>query len=326
MTTIKKIAVLTSGGDAPGMNAALRAIVRTSAYYNIQTLGIYNGYEGMINKEFVNLETHSVSNIIQKGGTILKSARSKRFREEKYQNQAFRNLKEENVDGLIVIGGDGSFRGLNEFCTKFPFQGIGIPGTIDNDIEGTDFTIGYDTAINTVVEAVDKLRDTAYSHNRVFFVEVMGRDAGLIALRSGIAVGAELILIPEEVTTYDDVAYEFMNNRRMNKQSGIVIVAEGDELGGAIQVSEKMKERFPDYEFRVSILGHIQRGGAPTCMDRVRASQMGYHAVKGMIEGHNKEMVGIKNNQIIYTPLEKATKYLKSVPESLTEMNKILAI
>ncbi len=326
MNEIKKIAVLTSGGDAPGMNAALRAIVRTAAYHNIETIGIYNGYEGLINGEFVLMETSFVSNIIQKGGTILRSARSKRFREELWQKTAFDNLVQNSIDALVVIGGDGSFRGLNEFCSRFPLQGIGIPGTIDNDMIGTDFTIGYDTAINTVVEAVDKIRDTAYSHNRLFFVEVMGRDAGLIALRAGIAVGAEEVLIPETVTTVDDLVYDLITNRRMNKTSGIIIVSEGDELGGAVEVAKKVRERVPDYELRVTILGHIQRGGAPSCMDRVRASIMGHNAVLALKEGHNREMVGIINNQVCYTPLEKAVKHHHEVSQQMVDMIKILAI
>jgi 6-phosphofructokinase 1 len=326
MKNITKIAVLTSGGDAPGMNAALRAIVRTAAYHNIEVVGVYNGYEGLIDKNFVAMETSFVSNIIQKGGTILRSARCMRFYEESYREKAYRNLESEGINGLIVIGGDGSFRGLNQFCTEHPVTGIGIPGTIDNDMIGTDFTIGYDTAINTVVEAVDKIRDTAYSHNRIFFVEVMGRDAGLIALRSGIAVGAEEVLIPETVTTLDDLAYDLITNRRMNKTSGIIIVAEGDELGGAVEVAKKVQERLPDYEFRVTILGHIQRGGAPSCMDRVRASMMGYHSVLGMLEGHNREMVGIINNKITYTPLEKAVKHHHEIPKYMMEMIRILAI
>jgi 6-phosphofructokinase 1 len=326
MNPLRIIAVMTSGGDAPGMNAALRAIVRTAAYHNIETIGIYNGYEGLIDKDFVAMETTFVSNIIQRGGTILRSARSKRFREEKWQKKAFQNLKDEDIDALIVIGGDGSFRGLNEFCSRFPVNGIGIPGTIDNDMVGTDFTIGYDTAINTVVEAVDKIRDTAYSHNRLFFVEVMGRDAGLIALRSGIAVGAEEVLIPETVTTVDDLVYDLITNRRMNKTSGIIIVAEGDELGGAVEVAKKVQERLPDYEFRVTILGHIQRGGAPSCMDRVRASIMGHHAVLALMEGHSREMVGIINNNVCFTSLEKAVKHHHEVPGHMVEMIKILAI
>jgi len=326
MKSINKIAILTSGGDAPGMNAALRAVVRTAAYHNIETIGVYNGYEGLIDKDFVTMDTSFVSHIIQRGGTLLRSTRSKRFREEAYMKRAFKNLESENVDGLIVIGGDGSFRGLNQFCTAHPIIGIGIPGTIDNDMIGTDFTIGYDTAINTVVEAVDKIRDTAYSHNRVFFVEVMGRDAGLIALRSGIAVGAEEVLIPETLTTFDDLAYDLITNRRMNKTSGIIIVAEGDELGGAVKVAQKMEERLPDYEFRVTILGHIQRGGAPTCMDRVRASIKGYHAVLGMIDGHNLDMVGIVNNKVVFTPLEKAVKHHHEIPKDMEEMIRILAI
>lgn len=326
MKEIKKIAVLTSGGDAPGMNAALRAIVRTAAFHNIETIGIYNGYEGLINKEFVFMDTSFVSNIIQRGGTILRSARSKRFRIEEWQKKAYENLSGDEIEALIVIGGDGSFRGLNEFCSRFPIQGIGIPGTIDNDMIGTDFTIGYDTAINTVVDAVDKIRDTAYSHNRLFFVEVMGRDAGLIALRSGIAVGAEEVLIPETVTTVDDLVYDLMTNRRMNKTSGIIIVSEGDELGGAVEVAKKVRERLPDYELRVTILGHIQRGGAPSCMDRVRASIMGYHAVLALKEGRHREMVGIINNQVSYTLLEKAVKHHHEVPQNMIEMIKILAI
>ncbi len=326
MKTINKIAVLTSGGDAPGMNAALRAIVRTAVYHNIETLGVYNGYEGLIDNNFVAMETSFVSNIIQKGGTILRSARSKRFMDASFREKAFQNLSKEGVDGLIVIGGDGSFRGLNLFCSEYPIKGIGIPGTIDNDMAGTDFTIGYDTAINTVVEAVDKIRDTAYSHNRLFFVEVMGRDAGLIALRSAIASGAEEVLLPETVTTLDDLVYDLITNRRMNKTSGIIIVAEGDELGGAVKVAKKVQERLPDYEIRVTILGHIQRGGAPSCMDRVRASMMGYNAVLGMLDGHNKEMVGIINNKIVFTPLEKAVKHHHEIPAHLVEMIKILAI
>jgi 6-phosphofructokinase 1 len=326
MKQIKKIAVMTSGGDAPGMNAALRAIVRTASYHNIETYGIYNGYEGLIDGNFVKMDTSFVSNIIQRGGTILRSARSMRFFEKSYQEKAFQNLQSLDIEGLIVIGGDGSFRGLNEFCKKFPILGIGIPGTIDNDMIGTDFTIGYDTAINTVVEAVDKIRDTAYSHNRIFFVEVMGRDAGLIALRSGIAVGAEEVLIPETKTTLDDLAYELITNRRMNKSSGIIIVSEGDELGGAVEVAKKVQERLPDYEFRITILGHIQRGGAPSCMDRVRASTMGYHSILALLDGHNCEMVGIINNKVCYTPLEKAAKHHQEVPQHMVDMIRILAI
>ncbi len=326
MKKLSKIAVLTSGGDAPGMNAALRAIVRTAAYHNVETYGVYEGYEGLIDKKFVLMDTSFVSNIIQRGGTILRSARSKRFFEKHYQENAYKNLLAEDIGGLVVIGGDGSFRGLNEFCKDFPVKGIGIPGTIDNDMIGTDFTIGYDTAINTVVDAVDKIRDTAYSHNRLFFVEVMGRDAGLIALRSGIAVGAEEVLMPETITTLDDLVYELITNRRMNKTSGIIIVSEGDELGGAVEVAKKVQERLPDYEFRVTILGHIQRGGAPTCMDRVRASTMGYHSVLALLEGRNSEMVGIINNQVCFTPLEKAAKHHQEIPKHLLEMIKILAI
>lgn len=326
MNTIHNIAVLTSGGDAPGMNAALRAIVRTAAYHNIKTIGAYNGYEGLINGDFIEMGTASVSNIIQRGGTILRSARSKRFMEESHQKRAYQNLKIAGVDGLIVIGGDGSFRGLQEFCTRFPIQGIGIPGTIDNDMIGTDFTLGYDTAINTVVDAVDKIRDTAYSHNRIFFVEVMGRDAGLIALRAGIASGAEEVLMPETKTTLDDLAYDLITNRRMNKSSGIIIVAEGDELGGAIEVAKKVQQRLPDYEFRVTILGHIQRGGSPSCMDRVRASIMGYHSVLALKEGRNKEMVGIVNNNVTFTPLSNAVKHHHEVPQHMVDMIRVLAI
>lgn len=326
MKNIKKIAVLTSGGDAPGMNAALRAIVRTASYHNMMVLGVYNGYEGLIDADFVEMDSSFVSNIIQRGGTILRSARSNRFHDLKYHEKAFQNLQAQQVDALIVIGGDGSFRGLNEFCSHFEISGIGIPGTIDNDLIGTDFTIGYDTAINTVVEAVDKIRDTAYSHNRIFFVEVMGRDAGLIALRAGIAAGAEGVLIPETVTTFDDLVYDLIMNRRQNKKSGIIIVSEGDELGGAVEVARKVAERLPEYEFRVTILGHIQRGGAPSCMDRVRASMMGHHSVTALIEGHNREMIGIMNNKISFTPLENAVKHHQKVPQNMVDMIKILAI
>lgn len=323
---ITKIAVLTSGGDSPGMNAAIRAVVRTSIFCGLDVFGIYRGYEGLIDNQIEPMTSSSVSNIIQRGGTILKTARSKRFMTYEGRLQAYNNLKDKGIDALVVIGGNGTFTGAAQFDKEFNFPVIGLPGTIDNDLYGTDATIGYDTAINTVVEAADKIRDTANSHERLFFIEVMGRDAGFIALRSGIACGAEFILVPETTTYIDNIARLLKHDWRRSKTSGIVIVAEGDEAGGAYAVAEKVKEKLPELDTRVTILGHIQRGGAPSAFDRVLASSMGYLAVKGLVQGQRGVMAGILDKQVTYTPFEKAIKHHKDINLELLEMSRILAL
>lgn len=327
MNELKKIGVLTSGGDAPGMNAAIRAVCRTAIYNGLEVVGIRRGYEGLIEGDFIPFDTKSVANIIQRGGTILKTARSETFKTENGRRIAYNNLKSEHIDGLVVIGGDGTFKGASIFTETFPdIQIVGIAGTIDNDLHGTDYTIGYDTAINTVVEAVDKIRDTASSHDRLFFIEVMGRDAGFIALRSGIAVGAEEILIPETQSSINNLILKLESGRRMNKTSGIIIIAEGDELGGAYKVSQLVKEKLPNYDIRVSILGHIQRGGSPTCMDRIRASQYGFHAVNALLEGKSGIMVGIVKREVVETPFSQAVKHTNKVRRDLIEMTRVLSI
>ncbi len=324
---MKNIGILTSGGDAPGMNAAIRAVVRTAIYNGRNIYGVYEGYHGLIDDNMFEMHASDVSNIIQRGGTILRSARSKRFFEKEYRQIAHENLLRRNIDSLVLIGGDGTFKGACEFKNEFPdIQVIGIPGTIDNDLYGTDYTIGFDTACNTVVEAVDKIRDTASSHSRIFFVEVMGRDAGYIALYTGIANGAEEILIPETKTNMDDLVDNIQNRWRSNKKSSIIIVAEGEELGGAVKVSEMVKEKLPDYEIRYTVLGHIQRGGNPTLRDRLNASRMGYNAVKSIMTGDDKIMIGIMNERIVKIPLERAVKNFKGVDKDLLEMMYILAI
>jgi 6-phosphofructokinase 1 len=309
MSKIKNIGVLTSGGDSPGMNAAIRAVVRASIYYDLQVTGILRGYEGLINGDFIEMDRKSVANIIQRGGTILKTARSDEFRTKEGRQKAYDQLKKHEVDALIVIGGDGTFTGANLFTQEFGFPIVGLPGTIDNDLEGTDFTIGYDTAINTVINAVDKIRDTAESHDRLFIVEVMGRDSGLIALRSGIGVGAEAIMIPEANMGVDGLVTRLENGRK-DKASKIIIVAEGDEVGGAFNVGEILKKKFPAYDIRVSVLGHIQRGGKPSCMDRVLASRLGVAAVEGLLNGQSGEMVGLKNKEFVFTPFDHAIKHI----------------
>jgi 6-phosphofructokinase 1 len=322
---MKKIAVLTSGGDAPGMNACLRAVVRTALYQKIEVTGFKHGYEGLINDEFIHLTHKSVANIIQRGGTILKTSRSERFRTDEGLELAAKNLKKHAIDGLVVIGGDGTFAGAIALAKKINIPIVGCPGTIDNDLIGTDFTIGYDTAINTVIDAVDKIRDTAESHDRVFIIEVMGRDAGLIALRSGIGSGAQGILIPE---TKNDISklIERLNNTRKDKGSKIIIVAEGDESGGAYKVAEVIKKHFPQFDMRVSILGHIQRGGSPTCMERVNASTMGYHAIQALRNNQRGVMIGIVNKQVTYTPFEKAIKHTEELNPDMLKMMEILSM
>jgi 6-phosphofructokinase 1 len=321
---MKKIGIITSGGDSPGMNACLRAVVRTAIFHGMEVTGFYKGYEGMIDDECVNLTATSVSGIIHRGGTVLKTARSDRFMTDEGVKIAADNLKKHHIDGMVVIGGDGSFKGAIELSKKINIPIVGCPGTIDNDLVGTDFTIGYDTAINTVIEAVDKIRDTAESHDRVFVVEVMGRDAGLIALRSAIASGAEALLVPERKGDLDELLTK-MTKWRSTKSSKIVIVAEGDEYGGAYNVAALIRHTCPDLDTRVTILGHIQRGGNPTCMERVNASMMGYNAVLALMSGHRNEMIGIVNKKITYTPFEKAIKHIQKLDENLLNMLEILS-
>ncbi|MDR1974568.1 MAG: 6-phosphofructokinase [Bacteroidales bacterium] len=323
---IRKIAVLTSGGDAPGMNAAIRAVVRTAISEKISVEGVMHGYQGLIDKEFIPLYGSSVSGIIQRGGTFLKSSRSKEFRTPEGRAKAYQNLQDESIDALVVIGGDGTFHGAELLMLENDnYPVIGLPGTIDNDLFGTDLTIGYDTALNTVVDAVDKIRDTAGSHDIIFFVEVMGRDAGYIALNSGIAVGAENIMVPEEITDVDKLIVKIEQDQRKKKTSGIIIVAEGDKIG-AVEVARLVKERMPNHEMRVTVLGHIQRGGSPSCMDRVLASKLGYAAVNILKEGRWGVMVGEMNGKITETPFDKATKRENSFDKSLLEMARQLSI
>ena len=322
---MKKIAVLTSGGDSPGMNACIRAVVRTAIYHKMEVVGIVHGYNGMIGDEFIPLNAKSVANIINRGGTFLKTARSKEFMTLAGQKKALANLKKHKIEGLVVIGGDGSFKGALEFSKMCKIPIVGCPGTIDNDLIGTDFTIGYDTAINTVVEAVDKIRDTADSHDRLFFVEVMGRDAGLIALRSGIGVGAECILMPETKTDLKDLIKRLKNGRK-SKSSKIIIVAEGDEAGGAFTIAEHVKKQLPDYDTRVTVLGHIQRGGNPSAMDRVNSSRMGFAAVEALLEGKKNVMIGIINKKIAYTPFQNAVKHTQRLNPDLIRMLEILSL
>ena len=322
---MKKIGVFTSGGDSPGMNAAIRAVVRTCTFHNIETFGIYEGYSGLINGLIHPLDSRGVSNIIQRGGTILKSSRSKEFRTIEGRKKAFENIQKYELDGIVAIGGDGTFTGADIFNNEHPTPFIGIPGTIDNDLYGTDNAIGYDTALNTVIEAVDKIRDTASSHDRLFIVEVMGKDAGFIALRSGIGVGAEAILIPENHTYINQLINKLDSTQSKHKSSMIVIVAEGDDAGGAYDIAKKVKNKCPSYDSRVTVLGHIQRGGSPTAMDRVIASQMGNAAVEALINNKKNVMVGVVNKQITYTEFSKAIKHHKKINTSLLNLAEVLA-
>jgi len=322
---IKSLGVFTSGGDAPGMNACIRAVVRTALHYGLKVHGIQQGYEGMIDGEIDEMQSHSVSNIIQKGGTILKSARSERFMTEDGRKLAYESLKEHGIESLVAIGGDGTFRGAYVFANEFEVPIVGVPGTIDNDLYGTDVTIGYDTAINTAVEAIDKIRDTAASHNRLFFIEVMGKDAGFIALRTGIAGGAEAILIPEEHTDSDQLIETLHEGFKKNKTSSIVVVAEGDESGGALKIADGVKKQVGEYDTRVTILGHLQRGGSPSCMDRVLASTLGVAAVEGLLNSKKAVMVGLINKEITFTPFEKATKHHLDINKELVRIARILS-
>lgn len=323
----KKIAVLTSGGDAPGMNAALRAVVRSSVYYGIECYAIHYGYQGLIDNDFELMNARSVNNIINKGGTIIKSARCLEFRTPVGRKTAFDNLKNSNIDALVVIGGDGSFTGAMIFQEEFNFPVIGIPGTIDNDIFGTRYTLGYDTAINTVVEAIDKIRDTASSHNRLFFVEVMGRDAGHIALNTGIGAGAEEILIPEENLGLPRLLDSLNKSKKSGKSSSIVVIAEGDKTGkNVFEIATYVEQNLPHYEVRVSVLGHMQRGGSPSCFDRVLASRMGVFAVESLLEGSSNVMVGVIDDAMVLTPLDKAIKGKSEINNNLIKVSDILSI
>lgn len=326
MNPIKKIAVLTSGGDAPGMNAAIRAVVRGAIYNKLSVMGVMRGYQGLIQDDFREMNSKSVSNIIQQGGTILKSARSQDFRDPQGRKTAYENLIKNEIDGLVVIGGDGTFTGARIFGQEYNFPIIGIPGTIDNDLFGTDYTIGYDTALNTVVEAVDKIRDTASAHSRLFFIEVMGRDAGFLALRGGIASGAEAIMIPEVDTDYNKLDAFLRNSYKKEKSSSIVLVAEGEKMGGAIKIAERVSLEHPDYDVRVTILGHVQRGGSPSAFDRVIASRMGVAAVEALLEDQKSVMIGLVNNETVYVPFNKALKNKKPLNARSLELIDILSI
>ena len=324
---IKKMGFLTSGGDSPGMNAAIRSVVRSCSYHNVDCFGIQQGFQGLINDDMVQMNARSVNNIINKGGTILKSARSLEFRTKAGRKKAFENLIKNNIDSLIVIGGDGSFTGAMIFEDEYKIPIIGIPGTIDNDIFGTSYTIGYDTAINTVIDAIDKIRDTASSHNRLFFVEVMGRDAGHIALNAGIGAGAEEILIPEEDLGLDRLLESLKRSEKSGKSSSIVVVAEGEKSGKNVyEIAAYVEKNLPYYEVRVSVLGHMQRGGTPTCFDRVLASRMGVYAVEKLISGSSNAMVGVIDEKMVLTPLKNAIKKNSKIDKNLIKVSDILSI
>lgn len=325
MNKIKKIGVLTSGGDAPGMNAAVRAVVRTAVYNDLEVVGINEGYQGLLDKNIVDLGSRSVGQIIQRGGTMLRSARCKEFQTVEGRQKAYNFIKEIGLDGLVVIGGDGTFTGASIFSDEYNIPVIGIPATIDNDIYGTDATIGYDTALNTVVEAVDKIRDTASAHNRLFLIEVMGRDAGFIALRAGIATGAESILLPE-FEEYSTKLKEYLEKKHQkSKQNGIIIVAEGSKVK-AYDIYKEITQEHPEYDVRLSILGHMQRGGSPSAYDRVVSSQLGVAAVEALLTNRSSEMVGIRNNEVVYVPLSDAIKEHKSLNRNLLRIVDILSI
>ena len=324
---IKKIGVLTSGGDAPGMNAAVRSVVRSCVYNNIKITGILFGYQGIIDNKMKPMDARSVNNIINKGGTILKTARCEEFRSENGRKKAYDNIKKNQIDALVVIGGDGTFTGSMIFQKEFSIPIIGIPGTIDNDIYGTQFTIGYDTALNTVVNAIDKIRDTAISHNRLFFVEVMGRDAGHIAINAGIGAGAEEILVPEANMGLERLLDSLKRSEKSGKSSSIVVVAEGDKTGkNVFEIASYIEKNMPEYEVRVSVMGHMQRGGSPSCFDRVLASRMGVYAVEKLLSGESNSMIGLINNETTLCPLEKAIKGKSEIDKNLIRVSDILSI
>jgi 6-phosphofructokinase 1 len=323
MGKVSKIGILTSGGDSPGMNAAIRAVTRASINNGLEVFGIMRGYEGMIDGEIKQIMKRDVSGILQKGGTVLKTARSKRFFEPEFRRQAHENLIKNGINALVVIGGDGSFKGASIFSQEFDIPVVGIPGTIDNDMYGTNYTIGFDTCLNTVMEAVDKIRDTASSHDRIFFVEVMGREAGFVALQSGIAGGVEAILIPEVKGEIDNLVTLLAKPERQNKSS-IILVAEGHTEGSTFEIAEKVRQTFPNLDIRVTILGHIQRGGSPTAYDRISASRMGVAAVEALIDDQKSIMIGLVNGAMVHVPLSKTVKLHKEVPNSLLEVARIL--
>ena len=322
---IRKIGILTSGGDAPGMNAAIRAVTRTSIFYGREVIGIFHGYKGLIENNFKPLNSGDVSNTIQLGGTILKTARSIEFRTVEGREKAYQNLKNAGIDALIVIGGDGTFTGARIFAQEFGVPIVGIPGTIDNDLFGTDFTVGYDTALNTIIEAVDKIRDTATAHERLFFIEVMGRDAGFLALNGGIASGAEAVLIPETDTDLTTLENLIKSGYRQSKNSSIVLVAEGEKAGGAIDIAKQVEKDYPQYDVRVTVLGHIQRGGSPTASDRILASRLGVAAVETLLDDQQSVMVGIVNDEISLVPFNKAIKYDKEMNRKLLDSIRVLS-
>ena len=326
MSEVKCIGILTSGGDAPGMNAAIRAVTRTAIYHGLQVKGIYRGYKGLVSGEIKEFKSQNVSNIIQLGGTILKTARCKEFRTPEGRKQAYENMKKEGIDALVVIGGDGSLSGARTFAQEFDVPCIGLPGTIDNDLYGTDTTIGYDTALNTILNCVDKIRDTATSHERLFFVEVMGRDAGFLALNSAIAAGCEAAIIPEFSTEVDQLEEFIKNGFRKSKNSSIVIVAESELTGGAMHYAERVKNEYPQYDVRVTILGHLQRGGSPTAHDRILASRLGAAAIDAILEGQRNVMIGVQNDEVVYVPFPRAIKKDKPIQHELVDVLKALSI
>jgi len=324
---MKRIAVFTSGGDAPGMNACIRAVVRGAVYHGIEVFGIRKGYNGMIEGDLFQMSSHSVSNIVQRGGTILKSARSKEFLTPEGRKKAYDQLQSQGIEGLVAIGGNGTFTGAMVFQREFGIPTVGAPGTIDNDLYGTDFTIGYDTAVNTALDAIDRIRDTASSHDRIFFIEVMGRDSGYIAIQSGIAGGAELVMVPEVLTPISEVINTLQQGWKRSKSSSIVVVAEGDEEGNAAQIAEKIKKQVDgQVDIRVTTLGHTQRGGSPSAQDRILASRLGLGALEGLLAGQSNVMAGIINNELVYTPFEDTIRLPKPINEDLLRMVKILSI
>jgi 6-phosphofructokinase 1 len=323
---VNKIAVLTSGGDAPGMNAAIRAVVRTSVHYGIEVFGVARGYNGMIEDDIFPMESKSVGNIIQRGGTILKTARSKEFLEPAGRKIAYNNLKKRGINGIVVIGGDGTFRGATRLYEEHGINVVGIPGTIDNDLAGTDFTIGYDTACNTVITAIDAIRDTASSHNRLFFIEVMGRDSGFIALRSAIAAGVEAVLIPEHLITIQELISKLETGAQHKKSSSLVVVAEGGKSGTAMEIAAEVEKQFSHYDTKVTVLGHVQRGGTPSCTDREIAGKLGVAAVETLLMGNSGVMVGIINNNVAVTPFEEVVVTKKPINLETFRINEILAV
>lgn len=324
---MKRIAVFTSGGDAPGMNACIRAVVRGAVYHDVEVFGIKRGYDGMIRGDIIPMTSHSVSNIIQKGGTILKSARSKEFFTKEGRQRAYDQLQKCGIEGLVAIGGNGTFTGAEIFCQEFGIPTVGAPGTIDNDLYGTDYTIGFDTAVNTALDAIDKIRDTADSHDRIFFIEVMGRDSGYIAIQSGIAGGAELVMVPETFTPIKEVVATLKQGWSRSKTSSIIIVAEGGEEGGAAQVAEKIKKQVDgDVDIRVTALGHVQRGGAPTAQDRILASRLGLGAIEGLLDGQKNVMAGVVNNKLVYTSFHDTIHKPKPISKEFIRLSKVLTV